>query len=87
MENALKDIVVVYHAECTDGFGAAYAAWKKFGDTASYIPLKTQVEITIDFTNKEVYVVDYSFIKEVDERVRPPSDRQRSSRESSWKYL
>lgn len=70
MENTLKDIVVVYHAECTDGFGAAYAAWKKFGDTATYIPLKTQVEIAIDFSNKEVYVVDYSFTAEVDARVR-----------------
>lgn len=70
MENTLKDIVVVYHAECTDGFGAAYAAWKKFGDTATYIPLKTQVEINIDFSGKEVYVVDYSFSAEVDARVR-----------------
>lgn len=70
MENILKDIVVVYHGDCTDGFGAAYAAWKKFGDTATYIPLKTQVEITIDFTVKEVYVVDYSFNAEVDARVR-----------------
>jgi uncharacterized protein len=70
MEKILKDIVVVYHADCTDGFGAAYAAWKKFGDTATYIPLKTQVEIDIDFSDKEVYVVDYSFNAEVDARVR-----------------
>lgn len=70
MENTLKDIVVIYHADCTDGFGAAYAAWKKFGDSATYVPLKTQVEITIDFSNKEVYVVDYSFNAEVDARVR-----------------
>lgn len=70
MENNLKDIVVIYHANCTDGFGAAYAAWKKFGDTASYIPLKTQVEIDLDLKDKEVYVVDYSFIAEVDARVR-----------------
>lgn len=70
MENTLKDIVVIYHADCTDGFGAAFAAWKKFGDTASYIPLKTQVEINIDFTDKDVYVVDYSFTAEVDTKVR-----------------
>lgn len=70
MENNLKDIVVIYHANCTDGFGAAYAAWKKFGDTASYIPLKTQVEIDLDLKDKEVYVVDYSFVAEVDAKVR-----------------
>ena len=33
----LKKIVVIYHDQCRDGFGAAYAAWKKFGDDASYI--------------------------------------------------
>ena len=31
----LKNIVVIYHADCRDGFGAAYAAWKKFGDRAT----------------------------------------------------
>ena len=70
MENTLKDIVVIYHADCTDGFGAAYAAWKKFEDTASYIPLKTQVEVDLNLKDKEVYVVDYSFNAEVDARVR-----------------
>lgn len=30
---------VLYHAQCPDGFGAAWAAWKKFGDTAQYIPV------------------------------------------------
>ena len=63
----LKDIVVIYHAQCTDGFGAAYAAWKKFGDTASYIPQKTQVEITADLQDKEIYVVDYSLSAAVQE--------------------
>jgi hypothetical protein len=37
-ETPLTDTVVIYHADCRDGFGAAYAAWKKFGDNASYIP-------------------------------------------------
>ena len=27
---------VFYHAHCLDGFGAAYAAWRYFGDQASY---------------------------------------------------
>lgn len=38
----LKEIVIIYHAQCRDGLGSAYAAWKKFGDNASYIPRKTQ---------------------------------------------
>ena len=27
---------VIYHADCTDGFGAAYAAWKQLGNRAEY---------------------------------------------------
>lgn len=57
----LKDIVVIYHADCKDGFGAAYAAWKKFGDTASYIPRKTQTPVPEGLENKELYIVDYSY--------------------------
>ncbi len=30
---------VLYHADCTDGFGAAWAAWKLLGDRASYLPV------------------------------------------------
>ena len=26
---------VIYHADCPDGFGAAYAAWKCFGAEAT----------------------------------------------------
>lgn len=62
MEN-LKDIVVIYHAQCRDGFGAAYAAWKKFGDNASYIPRKTQDPVPEGLTDKELYIVDYSYKK------------------------
>ena len=27
---------VIYHADCTDGFGAAYSAWKQLGNRAEY---------------------------------------------------
>ena len=64
MEN-LKDIVVIYHDQCQDGFGSAYAAWKKFGDAASYIPRKTQDPVPDGLTNKDIYILDYSFKKEI----------------------
>ena len=63
--------LVIYHAHCTDGFGAAYAAWKKFGDLADYVPMNygepehgdvdlLQAKIgTPD--NCQVYVLDFSF--------------------------
>ncbi|MBY0310003.1 hypothetical protein K2Q16_02585 [Patescibacteria group bacterium] len=57
----MKDIVIIYHDQCKDGFGAAFAAWKKFGDTATYIPQKTQAPLPDGITEKELYVVDYSF--------------------------
>lgn len=62
MEN-LKRIVVIYHDQCRDGFGAAYAAWKKFGDEASYIPRKTQDPVPEGLEDKEIYIVDYSYKK------------------------
>lgn len=62
MEN-LKDIVIIYHDQCRDGFGAAYAAWRKFGDRASYIARKTQDPVPEGLTNKEIYIVDYSYKK------------------------
>ena len=35
----MERTIVAYHGNCPDGFGGAYAAWKKFGDTAEYLPL------------------------------------------------
>lgn len=61
-----KKITVFYHADCIDGFGAAYAAWKKFGDTAEYIPVKYGHEIPTDeFKGKEVFFLDFCYPKEI----------------------
>ncbi len=59
--DSYKDIVVIYHADCRDGFGAAYAAWKKLGDTATYLPQRTQTDLPEGITNKELYIVDFSY--------------------------
>lgn len=32
-----KKIYVIYHEDCADGYGAAWAAWKLFGDEAEYL--------------------------------------------------
>lgn len=60
--------LVIYHANCTDGFGAAFAAWLKFGDNAEYLPmnhgenfLTTYVGGTI---NREIYILDFSLQRE-----------------------
>jgi hypothetical protein len=54
-------IAVIYHKKCPDGFGAAYAAWKKFGDTATYIPAGYGDELPEGLEGKEVYILDFSF--------------------------
>lgn len=59
--NELKDIVVIYHKNCHDGFGAAWAAWKKFGDSASWVPASYGDPIPEGIEGKEVYVVDFSY--------------------------
>lgn len=29
----MKQRIIIYHGQCPDGFGAAWAAWRRFGDT------------------------------------------------------
>lgn len=62
----LLQTVIIYHGFCTDGFGAAYAAWKKFGNAATYIA-RGRDEAPFPenyFTGKDVFVLDYSFSRE-----------------------
>lgn len=60
-----KDIAILYHGGCPDGFGSAYGAWKKFGDTADYIPVKHQQPPPEHLEGKELYLVDFCYGKEV----------------------
>ena len=52
--------LVIYHANCTDGFGAAYAAWKLLGDRAEYHAAK-HGEPPPDVKGKNVVVLDFSY--------------------------
>lgn len=56
-----KEIVVIYHNRCEDGFGAAYAAWKKFGDTAYYLPAGYDDDVPEGLEDKEVYILDFCY--------------------------
>ena len=72
--------LVIYHANCADGFGAAFAAWLKFGDDAEYVPMQyldaklNAVEAWEALsaaipsqanTGREVYILDFSLPKPV----------------------
>src|SRR3989344_8202725 len=67
-----KHIAIFYHADCLDGFGSAYAAWKKFGDSAEYIPAKYGHEPLVkEAAGKDVFFIDFCYPKgTMDEVVR-----------------
>jgi uncharacterized protein len=57
-----KNTVVLYHANCLDGFGAAYAAWKHLGDEADYFPVQYGDELDVKaLKDKIVFIVDFSY--------------------------
>jgi hypothetical protein len=66
----LQKIVVIYHAHCQDGFGAALAAYTKFKDTASYIACSDRLIPPAGITGKEVYILDFSYPQEVLQELR-----------------
>ncbi len=56
-----KDILIIYHKRCPDGFGAAYAAWKKFGDAAEYLEAGYGDPLPEGIDGKDVYILDFSY--------------------------
>jgi hypothetical protein len=57
----MKKIVVCYHADCPDGFGAAWVAWKKFGRRADYIPAVYDDPPPRGLVNRELYLLDFTY--------------------------
>lgn len=56
--------LIIYHGQCPDGFGAAYAAWCKYGDDAEYRPAEhgsypSCAELAV--AGRDVYILDFSF--------------------------
>jgi len=60
----MKDIIVIYHGQCPDGVGGAYAAYKKFGDTAEYIGGVRGEPVPQNLAGKEVYCIDFTYDKD-----------------------
>ncbi len=52
---------MLYHADCPDGFSGAWAAWKRFGDDAIYVPAYHSMPLPIDPTGREVYLIDFVY--------------------------
>ncbi len=56
--------VILYHSSCPDGFGAAYSAWKRFGDSAEYIPLHRGDELPEGVGGDNLYFLDFTYEQE-----------------------
>lgn len=57
-----SDALILYHADCDDGFGAAYAAWLSLGDGAEYQPVYYGDQIPPDrLMGRQVFILDFSF--------------------------
>ncbi len=52
--------LVIYHKNCTDGFGAAYSAWKLLGNKAEY-HAAAHGEPPPDVTGRTVAILDFSY--------------------------
>jgi oligoribonuclease NrnB/cAMP/cGMP phosphodiesterase (DHH superfamily) len=60
------DALILYHADCDDGFGAAYAAWLSLGDSAEYQPVYYGDQIATErLTGRQVFILDFSFPPDV----------------------
>tara|TARA_Y100000310_G_scaffold328281_1_gene396180 strand:+ start:8899 stop:9894 length:996 start_codon:yes stop_codon:yes gene_type:complete len=51
---------VIYHQNCTDGFGSAYSAWKLLGNRAEYYACK-HGDRPPNVKGKNVVILDFSF--------------------------
>jgi oligoribonuclease NrnB/cAMP/cGMP phosphodiesterase (DHH superfamily) len=59
---------VIYHADCTDGFGAAYSAWKFLGNRAEYHACK-HGSPPPDVKGKNVIILDFSYGNELTKKM------------------
>ncbi|HEY8097879.1 MAG TPA: DHHA1 domain-containing protein [Methylobacter sp.] len=56
-----NETLVIYHADCLDGLGAAWSAFCKFGDQARYIPARYGDAIPDFEPGAVLYIVDFSY--------------------------
>jgi hypothetical protein len=52
---------VLYHAHCADGFGAAWAAWRKLSDRARYLPVSHGAPPPAIPAGEDVYILDFCY--------------------------
>lgn len=61
--------LVIYHADCRDGFTAAWVAYRKFRDEAYYIAVKYGEPLDLNIQDRDVYILDFSYPRSVLEQM------------------
>ncbi len=56
-----KNIMVLYHADCMDGYASAWAAWKEFANTAHYQAVRHRSPLPQFPEGAEIYIVDFCY--------------------------
>lgn len=62
--------IILYHGNCPDGFGGAYAAWKKLGDAAEYRPLSYGKPVPEDLAGAHLFFIDFCYAQDVMDRIK-----------------
>ncbi len=60
--------MIVYHGDCPDGFGAAFAAWKRYGEATDYVPV-SHGDPPPKTTGRHVLMADFAYDREVTEKL------------------
>ncbi|GFO73219.1 hypothetical protein BJAS_P3906 [Bathymodiolus japonicus methanotrophic gill symbiont] len=60
-ENNQQKITVFYHADCLDGYGAAWAAWKSLDDRAHYQAVRHQMPMPKFPVGAVLYILDFCY--------------------------
>jgi hypothetical protein len=67
LSNGMDKTYFIYHGNCVDGFGSAFAAWRHFKEERKnliFIPARHGESFPIpdqDIQNSEIYIADFSF--------------------------
>ena len=56
--------LILYHADCADGFGAAWAIWKRYPH-ARYYPVKHGEPPPPDLAGQHIVIVDFSYARPI----------------------
>ncbi|MBX3236071.1 MAG: phosphohydrolase [Nitrospiraceae bacterium] len=65
--------LILYHAECADGFGAAWAIWRRYPE-ARFQPVKHGEPPPADLGGERVVIVDFSYTRPTLEAMAKEAD-------------